>query len=152
MAPFYGWGSTASRLVPLEEVVYFLPLSSQIFLVLILSSSEGWKAALTLLCPFPKISWNMLTGHWSNVGWETFPGITPFLERQKKRARCSKSSVKTYNCLYKHRTILQSSLSLDTRHQHQTKSSLMSRLPPGGYGKNWARIMFTLRLIKMFYF
>ena len=41
MAPFYGWGSTASRLVPLRgEAVYFLPLSSQIFLVLILSTSE----------------------------------------------------------------------------------------------------------------
>ena len=35
MAPFYGWGgSTASGLVHFEEAVYFLPLSSQIFLVL----------------------------------------------------------------------------------------------------------------------
>ena len=30
------------------EAVYFLPLSSQKFLVLILSTSEGWKAELTL--------------------------------------------------------------------------------------------------------
>ena len=36
MLPFYGWGSTASRLQShYEETVYFLPLSSQKFLVLI---------------------------------------------------------------------------------------------------------------------
>ena len=34
-----------------EEAVYFLPLSSQKFLVLILSTSEGWKAELTLEPP-----------------------------------------------------------------------------------------------------
>ena len=34
-----------------EEVVYFLPLSSQKFLVLILLTSEGWKAELTLEPP-----------------------------------------------------------------------------------------------------
>ena len=33
MDPFYGWGSTASRLDPIQGAVYFLPLSSQIFLV-----------------------------------------------------------------------------------------------------------------------
>ena len=34
MAPFYGWGSTASRLQShYKETVYFLPLSFQIFLV-----------------------------------------------------------------------------------------------------------------------
>ena len=37
MGPFYGWGSTGLRL----EAVYFLPPSSQEFLVLILSTSEG---------------------------------------------------------------------------------------------------------------
>ena len=31
-----------------QEAVYFLPLSSQKFLVLILSTSEGWKAESTL--------------------------------------------------------------------------------------------------------
>ena len=31
-----------------EEAVYFLSLSSQKFLVLILSTSEGWKAESTL--------------------------------------------------------------------------------------------------------
>ena len=31
-----------------KEAVYFLPLSSQKFLVLILSNSEGWKAESTL--------------------------------------------------------------------------------------------------------
>ena len=35
----------------LEEAVYFLPLSSQNFLVLILSTLEGWKAELTLEPP-----------------------------------------------------------------------------------------------------
>ena len=34
-----------------EEVVYFLPQSSQKLLVLILSTSEGWKADLTLEPP-----------------------------------------------------------------------------------------------------
>ena len=35
-APFYGWGSTASRLQSyFEEAVYFLPPSSQEVLVLI---------------------------------------------------------------------------------------------------------------------
>ena len=34
-----------------EEAVYFLPLSSQKFLVLILSTSEGWKAESTLEQP-----------------------------------------------------------------------------------------------------
>ena len=33
------------------EAVYFLPFSSQKFLVLILSTSEGWKAELTLEPP-----------------------------------------------------------------------------------------------------
>ena len=32
----------------LEEAVYFLPLSSHIFLILILSTSEGWKDESTL--------------------------------------------------------------------------------------------------------
>ena len=41
MAPFYGWGSSALRLQShYEEAVYFLPLSSQKFLVLIWSTSE----------------------------------------------------------------------------------------------------------------
>ena len=36
MAPFYGWGSTVSRLQShYEETVYLLPLSSQKFLVMI---------------------------------------------------------------------------------------------------------------------
>ena len=51
MAPFYVWGSTAPRLEPLRESVYFLPLSSPKFLVLILSTSEGWKAESTLEQP-----------------------------------------------------------------------------------------------------
>ena len=34
-----------------EGTVYFLPLSFQKFLVLILSTSEGWKAELTLEPP-----------------------------------------------------------------------------------------------------
>ena len=34
-----------------EEAVYFLPLSSQKFLVLILSTPEGWKAESTLEPP-----------------------------------------------------------------------------------------------------
>ena len=34
MAPFYGWGSTVSWLLSHYEEVYFLPFSSQKFLVL----------------------------------------------------------------------------------------------------------------------
>ena len=34
-----------------EEAVYFLPLSSQTFLLLILPTSEGWKAELALEPP-----------------------------------------------------------------------------------------------------
>ena len=34
-----------------EEAVYFLPLSSQKFLVLILSTLDGWKAESTLEPP-----------------------------------------------------------------------------------------------------
>ena len=34
-----------------EEAVYFLPFSSQEFLVLILSTSEGWKAESALEPP-----------------------------------------------------------------------------------------------------
>ena len=34
-----------------EEAVYFLPLSSQKFLVFILLTSEGWKAESTLEPP-----------------------------------------------------------------------------------------------------
>ena len=50
MAPFYGWGWTASRLQNhYEKAVYFLLLSSQKFLVLIWSTSEGWKADSTLI-------------------------------------------------------------------------------------------------------
>ena len=52
MAPFYRWGSTASRLQShYEETVYFLPPSSQKFLVFIWSTSEGWKAETTLEPP-----------------------------------------------------------------------------------------------------
>ena len=47
-----GSGSTASRLQShYEETVYFLPLSSQKFLVLIRSTSEGRKAEMILKPP-----------------------------------------------------------------------------------------------------
>ena len=49
MAPFYGWVSAASRLHShYKEGVYFLPISSQIFLGLIWSTSERWKSESTL--------------------------------------------------------------------------------------------------------
>ena len=52
MGPFYGWGSTASRLQShFEEVVYYLPPSFQKVLVLIWSTSEGWQAESTLEPP-----------------------------------------------------------------------------------------------------
>ena len=52
MAPFYGWGSTGWWLQShYEEVVYFLPLNSQIFLVLTWLTSEGWKSESTLEPP-----------------------------------------------------------------------------------------------------
>ena len=46
MGPFYGWGSTASRLQSHnEEAVYFLLLSSQVLFWL---TSDIWKAESTL--------------------------------------------------------------------------------------------------------
>ena len=51
-APFYGWGLTTWRLEPhFEQVVYFITISSQKFLILILSTLEGWKAESTLEPP-----------------------------------------------------------------------------------------------------
>ena len=48
MAPFYGWGSTASMLQNhYKEAFYFLPLSLLKFLVLIWMTLEWWKAVLT---------------------------------------------------------------------------------------------------------
>ena len=52
MTPFYRWGSTASVLQSYyEETVYFLPFSSKEFLVFNWSTSEGWKAEITLEPP-----------------------------------------------------------------------------------------------------
>ena len=52
MAPFYEWGSNVSRLQShCEETIYFLPLSLQEFLVLILSTSEEWKTESNLEPP-----------------------------------------------------------------------------------------------------
>ena len=52
MAPFIGWDLTVSRQQShYEETVYFLPFSSQEYLVLNWSTSEGWKAELTLEPP-----------------------------------------------------------------------------------------------------
>ena len=48
MTPFYGSGSTVSMLQShCEETIYFLPFSSQEFLVLNGSTVEGWKTELT---------------------------------------------------------------------------------------------------------
>ena len=51
MAPFYGCGSTASRLEPLWGGSLLFTTSSQKSLVLILSTSEGWMAESTLEPP-----------------------------------------------------------------------------------------------------
>ena len=52
MAPFfYGWCSTASRLEPLRGGSLLFTSKSQKFLVLILPTSEGWKAESTLEPP-----------------------------------------------------------------------------------------------------
>ena len=52
MALFHEWGSSVSRLQGhTEETVYFLPPSSQKFLVLISSTLEGLKAESTLEPP-----------------------------------------------------------------------------------------------------
>ena len=49
MTPFYGQGSTTSRLQShFKEAAYFLPLSSQNFLVFVLLTFEGLKAELIL--------------------------------------------------------------------------------------------------------
>ena len=52
MASFYGWDPTASRLDShYKEAVYFIPLSSEEFLVLIWLTLEGWKTESTLEPP-----------------------------------------------------------------------------------------------------
>ena len=52
MTPFYGRGSTASRLQShYEEIVYILTQSPQILLALIWSTSEEWKAESTIEPP-----------------------------------------------------------------------------------------------------
>ena len=44
MAPFYGWGSTASRLQShFKEAVYFIPISSQKFLICNFTDLERMK-------------------------------------------------------------------------------------------------------------
>ena len=49
MTPFYVWGSTTFRLQDhYEETIYILPLSPQKLMLLIRSTSEGWKAESTL--------------------------------------------------------------------------------------------------------
>ena len=50
MASFYRWGSIVSKLQShYEEAVYFSPLSPKEYLILILSTSEGWQAESTLV-------------------------------------------------------------------------------------------------------
>ena len=46
-----GFNCLKARQTHFEEAVYFLPLSPQKFLVLTLSTSEGWKAESTLEPP-----------------------------------------------------------------------------------------------------
>ena len=48
MVPFYGWGSTASRLELLRGSSLLFTTKFPEILVLILSTSEEWKAELTL--------------------------------------------------------------------------------------------------------
>ena len=45
------WAQLPQSYSHFEEAVFFLPLSSQKFLVLILQTSEGWKAESTLEPP-----------------------------------------------------------------------------------------------------
>ena len=52
MAPFYGWGSTASRLQRhYEETAYFLPLSFQKFVILIRSTTKDERLRRTVSHP-----------------------------------------------------------------------------------------------------
>ena len=51
MVPFYGWDQLPQGYSHFEEAIYFLPLIPQKFLVLILSTLEGWKAESTLEPP-----------------------------------------------------------------------------------------------------
>ena len=51
MAPFYGWGSTAKRLEPLLGGSLLFTTKFPEFLVLILLTSEGWRAESTFSHP-----------------------------------------------------------------------------------------------------
>ena len=94
-----------------EEAVYFLPLSSQKFLVLILPTSEGWKAESTLEPPSgfehgtPGLGIQCLN-HWAHIDitFELTSTITLILQaiRLTKCASvaltCFKFGISSYNC------------------------------------------------------
>ena len=91
MAPLYGWGSTASRLYShYEEAVYFLTLSSQKFSVLIWSTTEGWKAELTLEPPIGfehRNSYFKTTPYFANLSLFMGKIWTPSLGKFRKLKR-----------------------------------------------------------------
>ena len=62
-----------------EEAIYFLPFSSQKFLVLILSTSEGWKAESTLEPP---------SGFWTRDPWIGNPALLHYTVFQPWQVFC----------------------------------------------------------------
>ena len=69
MTPFYGWDSTVVRLQNhYERTVYFLPLSLNNFLGLILLTLEGRKAESALESPIRKPAYiEKYVFHWTLV-------------------------------------------------------------------------------------
>ena len=70
MAPFYGWGSTASRLKPLWGGSLFLPLSSQKFLVLFYQPQKYER--LSQPCTHPVV-FNTGNLDWQSSALTTWP-------------------------------------------------------------------------------
>ena len=81
MAPFLDGVQLPQGYSHFEEAVYFIKLSSQKFLALILSTSEEWKAEFTLKPP------------------NGFEHVTPGLEIQRLTPSFPKC------CIHKNRTI-----------------------------------------------
>ena len=62
-----------------EEAVYFLPLSSQKFLVPILSTPKGWKAELSLE---PPSGFEKTFRQWRGGGGAVLPPPTSIISKQ----------------------------------------------------------------------
>ena len=84
---FYGWGSTASRLQShFEETLYFLPFSSQDLLVLVESTSGGWRLSQPWSYP---VVLNLGPLDWESTAITTRPLLHCFVRFVEKYSQIS---------------------------------------------------------------